>query len=205
MSTQAVLLAPQERRAHERKRIDVFGRCLLSNGTELPCQTIDMSPGDVSLVCAAPPQLGERVIAYLDEFGRLEGDCARLFDGGFALVLEASAKQRQRIAAQIEWALEHHDLSGENKREYRRFVPREQNSRIALADGRRYPARIIDISLTGAAIALDVRPALGSVVKLAGMNGRVVRHFDGGVAIEFGQSQTLSALGRHAIPKNTAS
>ena len=37
----------------------------------------------------------------------------------------------------------------------------------------------------GAAVEIDVRPALGTPVRLGTMRGRVVRHFQEGVAIEF--------------------
>jgi hypothetical protein len=45
--------------------------------------------------------------------------------------------------------------------------------------------RLIDVSLTGAALSLVERPALGTVVTLGRTPGRVVRHFEGGIAVEF--------------------
>ena len=174
-----------ERRAHERVSVSLFGRALLPLGIEIPVQATDISPGDLAVCAAMSPEPGERVIVYLDEIGRVEGDCVRAFDGGFAMTLEASARRRERLSAQIAWVKANHEFGVENARKHDRYVPREQNSRLQLTDGRSYPVRIIDLSLSGAAIALDVCPAIGAVVELAGLEGRVVRHFDGGIAIEF--------------------
>lgn len=183
-----------ERRANERVKLDLFGRCLLPNGVEVPCQSIDVSPGDLAVTAMAAPALGERVIFYMDELGRLEGDCVRLFEGGFAVVLEASARRREKLLGQIEWLQEHHAFGIEDARQFKRFVPREQNSHLRMEDGRRYPVRIIDISLSGAAVALDVRPAIGAPVSLAGLQGSVVRHFSGGIALEFERPRSPQEL-----------
>ena len=51
-----------------------------------------------------------------------------------------------------------------------------------------------DGSLSGAAVEIDVKPALGVQVILGTMRGQVVRHFDDGIAVEFAvESASLSA------------
>ena len=50
---------------------------------------------------------------------------------------------------------------------------------------------VIDISLSGAAIELAVRPAMGTPVTLGRMRARVVRHFQDGVAVEFASAQEM--------------
>ena len=52
-------------------------------------------------------------------------------------------------------------------------------------DGRELPARLIDVSLSGAALTLAHRPQLGEALVLGRTAGRVVRHFEGGIAVEF--------------------
>ena len=63
-----------------------------------------------------------------------------------------------------------------------------------MTDGRQYECRIVDLSLSGAAIEIDVKPALGSQVTLGTMRGQVVRHFDDGVAVEFAVLQRVETL-----------
>ncbi|HMF67294.1 MAG TPA: hypothetical protein VK602_06755, partial [Phyllobacterium sp.] len=47
---------------------------------------------------------------------------------------------------------------------------------------------------SGAAVELRMRPALNSQVILGSMRGRVVRHFEEGVAIEFATVQSREAI-----------
>jgi hypothetical protein len=65
---------------------------------------------------------------------------------------------------------------------------------LQLTDGRQYQCRIIDLSLSGAAIEIDVKPALGVQVTLGTMRGQIVRHFEEGVAIEFAVIQRPEML-----------
>jgi hypothetical protein len=57
----------------------------------------------------------------------------------------------------------------------------------------------VDLSLSGAAMELDVRPAIGTVLWIGNMRGRVIRHFDDGVAVEFAVVQSRDTLERFLI------
>jgi hypothetical protein len=46
---------------------------------------------------------------------------------------------------------------------------------------------MIDFALAGAAISVDAAPPIGSEVAVGGRRARVVRHFVGGVAVEFSE------------------
>ena len=76
-------------------------------------------------------------------------------------------------------------------RRHERVVPDNRHSTVVLDDGRRYNCKIIDISLSGAAIELAVRPAMGTPVTLGRMRARVVRHLQDGVAVEFTSAQEM--------------
>ncbi len=175
----------EDRRAHERVKVALFGRCLLPNGMELPCQITEISAGDMQMFTAHQPQEGERVIAYIDHIGRIEGDACRITEVGFAMEIEASPRKREKLLARIEWLKAHKHFGVEDARAHQRMEPSNKNSVMTLEDGRTYPVEIMDISISGAAFTSPVKPALESTVALAGMKGRVVRHFLDGLAIEF--------------------
>lgn len=183
-----------ERRSFERVPVAVFGRCMFENKLETPCQAINISPGDIALICSHQPAIGEHVIAYMDNLGRLEGFVARQFDGGFALVLDCTERKREKLQTQIEWLRDNMRFGSQDLRRHDRIEPRQTMLEIRLEDGRAYPIEIIDISLSGAALRCEVRPAAGSKVSLGGMQGTVIRHFDEGIAIEFANVQTMAAL-----------
>lgn len=183
-----------ERRTFQRVRVKIYGRYMLQDRSEHACQVIDMSPGNVSLRCDRKGQHGERVIAYLDHIGRIEGVVARQFSDGFAMTLVASERKREKLAAQLTWLANKHELDLPEDRRHERIAPSNPMSVMQLADGRQYKCRIIDLSLSGAAVETEVRPALGVQVMLGTMRGVVVRHFDDGVAIEFAVIQDETSI-----------
>ena len=181
-------------RAFQRVAVNIGGRLMLSNHEEFACSVIDMSPGDVSFACEGRPSANERVIAYLDHLGRLEGTVVNLTANGFAMTINATERKREKLAAQLTWIANKHELGLPEDRRHDRLTPRNSKSEILLGDGRRYTCRIMDLSLSGAAIDIDIRPAIGTPVQLGNMRGRVVRHFLEGVAIEFNSIQSREAL-----------
>ncbi|MBN9073894.1 MAG: PilZ domain-containing protein [Rhizobiales bacterium] len=196
MKAAAIDIAPsrQERRKFQRVKIKVYGRFMLEDRSEHSCNVVDMSPGSVSIRSDASGMPGERVIAYLDHIGRVEGVVTRRFHDGFAMTVVASERKRDKIAAQLTWLANKHELDLPEDRRHERTTPRNPMSVLHLSDGRQYPCRIIDLSLSGAAVEIDVRPALGVQVVLGSMRGQVVRHFDEGIAIEFAVVQRAEML-----------
>ena len=183
-----------ERRQFQRVRVKIYGRFMLEDRTEYPCQVMDMSPGNVSLRADEIGSLGEKVIAYIDHIGRVEGVVTRILDDGFALTIVASDRKKDKLAAQLTWLANKHELDLPEDRRHERVTPRNPLSILQMQDGRRYPCRIIDLSLSGAAIELEVKPAIGVQVVLGTMRGQVVRHFEDGIAIEFAVVQLSETL-----------
>jgi len=196
MKAAAIESAPSraERRTFQRVRIKIYGRFMLEDRSEHPCQVVDMSPGNVSFRCDLVGEPGEKVIAYLDHLGRVEGVLTRRLADGFAMTVIASERKKDKLAAQLTWLANKHELDLPEDRRHERVAPRNPMSVLQLMDGRQYQCRIIDLSLSGAAIEIDVKPAIGVQVVLGTMRGQVVRHFDEGIAIEFAMVQRQEML-----------
>jgi hypothetical protein len=196
MRSTAVDYAPSraERRNFQRVRVKIYGRFMLEDRTEHPCQVVDMSPGSAALRTDRIGEPGEKVIAYIDHIGRIEGVITRILQDGFAMTVIASERKRDKLAAQLTWLANKHELDLPEDRRHERVAPRNPLSVLHLADGRQYQCRIIDLSLSGAAIETDVKPAIGVQVTLGTMRGQVVRHFEDGVAIEFAAVQHPDTL-----------
>lgn len=175
----------------QRVKISVLGRYMLSDRREFPCQVLEMSPGDATVIAPVAGVAGERVIAYLDHMGRIEGTVTAQVDGGFVMDITASSRKRDKMAAQLTWLANKDILHLPEDRRHERVVPDNRHSTLVLEDGRRYNCKIIDISLSGAAVELAVRPAMGTPVTLGRMRARVVRHFPDGVAVEFASAQEM--------------
>jgi hypothetical protein len=174
-----------ERRRFQRVEVALLGRYMLPNRQEYPCQTIDMSPGSVSLSAPVRGDIGERVIVYLEHIGRVEGEIARHLPHGFAMSIQAAPHKRDKMASQLTWFANRRALGLPEDRRHERIVPRSLAVTVRLESGREVPARLIDVSLSGAAIAMSSKPAIGAGIVVGSTNAKVVRHFEGGIGIEF--------------------
>jgi len=179
----------EERRRFQRVRVNLLGRYMLSDRNEYPCQVANMSPGGMALIAPVSGQEGERVIAYIDHLGRLEGKIARLYQNGFAMTVSATPRKRDKLAAQLTWLANRHILNLPEDRRHGRIIPRRPVTHLAMPNGIHLTCRIIDLSLSGAAVATDQRPAIGMLVNLGQVQGRVVPHLEAGFAVEFTRLQ----------------
>jgi hypothetical protein len=183
-----------ERRRFQRVRVDLLGRYMLPDRREFPCQVVDMSPGGMALIAPVTGQPGERVIAYVDHLGRLEGHIARILQNGFAMTISATPRKRDKLAAQLTWLANRNILGLPEDRRHGRTMPRNPITRLVLPNGLNVSVRIIDVSQSGAGIATDQRPPIGTLVTLGKVQGRVVRHLEDGFAVEFTRLQHLDFL-----------
>jgi hypothetical protein len=190
---------PLERRRHQRVKVTLIGRYMLSDRREFPCQTIDMSPGGVALFAPVKGAVAERVVVYLDQLGRIEGVIARHLDNGFALALNVPLKKREKLAEQLTWLANRHALGMPEDRRHERIVPSLIRSSLKLPEGAEYLAKIIDVSLSGVAIHVDAQAPLGTIVAIGQTQGRVVRHFEGGLAVEFLRPLPLDAFDENIV------
>ena len=196
--------AAEERRRFQRVKVHLLGRYMLPDRREFPCQIINMSPGGLALLAPGIGNVGDRVIAYLDHIGRVEGKITRIIDNGFAMTVGATARKRDKLAAQLTWLANRDILNLPEDRRHDRIVPRNPIALLTLEDGSKMTCRIIDLSLSGAAIAAENRPPLKSLVMLGKVQSRVVRNLEEGFALEFVHEQiaeTLEDSGYRAVKR----
>jgi c-di-GMP-binding flagellar brake protein YcgR len=185
----------QDRRRHQRVKVNLLGRFMLENKQEFPCQVINMSPGGAALISPVRGRINERVVAYIDHIGRVEGRVVRPIEGGFVMTVEATVRKREKIAAQLTWLANRHVLNLPEDRRHERYSPKNPFTTISLSDGRSLRCRLVDVSLSGAAVAITGdAPEIGEQVLIARIRGRIVRRFDDGLAIEFAAVQTRDTL-----------
>lgn len=96
----------EDRRRYERVELSLSGRCMLDGGCECACTTINISPEGIAVI--APGQsadVGEHIIAYISQMGRVEGRVGRRFDRGFVIELAATAQGRETLVRKIAAAM----------------------------------------------------------------------------------------------------
>jgi hypothetical protein len=177
--------AKVERRRHQRVKVRVAGRFMRSDRMEFDCESIDASPGGIAFSSDAGVQPGERIVAYLNQIGRIEGKVARTFAGGFAVQMRLLPAKRDKLANQLTWLANRHSLGMPEDRRHERIEPHNRRTTLRLANGREFTASLVDISISGAALRVDFRPSIGSRVVVGSTPAQVVRHIECGIGVEF--------------------
>src|ERR1043166_1749501 len=192
----------EERRRHQRVRVNLHGRYMLARRADSPCQVVTIPPGGIALIAPVSGAVGDRVIAYVDHLGRLEGKIARQLQNGFAMTIAATPRKRDMLAAQLTWLANRSILNLPEDRRHGRFVPKITGARLIMPNGTNVGVRILDLSLSGAGIGTQERPEIGSYVTLGKIPGRVVRHLEQGFAIEFQRMQDPDSVEENATAQS---
>lgn len=189
----------KQRRRHERFELPLLGRFMRPNKQEYPCMVRNISVGGAALNSPVDVEVGERIVVYLDFLGGVEGAVVRTFEGGFAIKYTATLHKREKLAAQLTWYMNRDLLDAEEARRpgHERLQIEAKAMGLRLADGRLIPVSILDVSISGASVAIDGRPAVGMEVKLGIIRARVMRHHAQGVGLMFLDVQTAESLRRH--------
>ena len=174
-----------ERRHDLRVEVSLLGRFMRSDRQEFDCESIDASPNGIAFSSDAGVQHGERIVAYLNQIGRIEGRVARTFPSGFAVQMTLPPAKREKLADQLTWLANRQSLGLPEDRRHERIAPRDRYTILRLANGREFTASLIDISISGAALRVDFQPPLGARVVVGSTQAQVVRHLDLGIAVEF--------------------
>ncbi len=175
-------------------KVALLGRYMLSNRTEFPCQSIDMSVGGLAITAPVKGRIGERVIVYLEHIGRIEGDIARHTADGFGMTVIATSRKREKMAAQLTWLANRAALGLPEDRRHDRVQPKATRIVLTLSDGTEVPVKMLDMSLSGAAFSADVKLMITDPVILGKTQAKVVRKFEGGYAVEFQKAFVVDSI-----------
>jgi hypothetical protein len=184
---QLELASNQDRRRHRRVALALHGRFMLPDRQEHLCRITDMSPGGARLATEVSGRLDDRVVAYIDQIGRIEGKIARILGDGFGMTIEAGSRKREKLAAQLTWLANRSVLGLPEDRRHNRQAPINPNTDVLRTDGSVHPGVIVDMSCSGAAVKCAAPVEIGEPITIGDHRSIVVRKFDNGFAVEFSQ------------------
>jgi hypothetical protein len=164
------------------------------------CRSRSISPGMVVLQAPVKGHVGETLALKLDKLGLLKARILRLLGDGFAADLILGQKEADTLAGRIDWLKQHHLKSLPDRREGRRWLPRDAHSALIFDDRRELDCFIIDVSTTGVAVSADIMPQIGRPIVVGAVLGRVVRWFDSGFAVQFLMPQPVERVEQLIAP-----
>jgi hypothetical protein len=130
------------------------------------------------------PSPGALLVVYIDGFGRFEGSIVRTEQGGFGIQFNCSAYKRERLLELLKLYGSGSPLAKTRLRRHNR-KPTNRNVSFTRANGNVVNCKMVDISLSGVSVVTEIRPPVGELVFISEMFGRVARHHETGIGIEF--------------------
>jgi hypothetical protein len=164
---------------------------------EFSCRAVHVSSQTIALASPVDVKIGDQIHAEIDHLGAFDGAVVRMLQGGFVISISASDEERDKLDDKIEWLERYKNLDTPDQRDHRRFVPARRRTKMVFADGTTLYCLIRDVSVSGAGISCETIPAIGTVLAIGTMVGRVVRHFKGGFGVKF--IERLSDIRLNAI------
>jgi hypothetical protein len=196
-----------DRRQDARIVVSIPGRFSLADRRDMrgerrvfSCRAINVSSSAIALASAVSGKVGDRVIAEIEHLGKLKGSIVRVLERGFIMNIIATADEREKLATKIEWLGKFKDHDEGDRRVERRFAPANPYSQILLPDGSTQTCLVVDLSVSGAALSAEAVPEIGTVLAVGKIVGRVVRHFEGGFAIQFTERQSPDEIEKKLLP-----
>ncbi len=176
--------------------VSLAGRYSLGDSTntrgqprQFACRAVNISARGMALATPFTAKIGVRVIADIEQLGRIKGSITQVFKLGFAMSIAATDQEREILAGKRDWIERNKEFEIVDGRAHARFIPRRPHSLLMLADGSIIPCFVIDLSISGARVSADIMPKLGTVLAVGKVVGRAVRHFPGGFAVHFAEVQ----------------
>jgi hypothetical protein len=199
--------ALKERRRFRRVNVAVTGRLYIpATQEECICTVEDISPGDASLLCQLREEPKGRAVIYLDTLGRFEGPIVRAKRGSFVMTFTCSLQKREKLADQLMLEMNRHLLDGAELRRFDRVDASTGSiTHFTRSTGDQIRCEVIDLSLSGVSLRSEFRPPLGEHVLIGHRAGRVARHHEDGIGIEFLGTSLAPGNGSESQPAHAPS
>ena len=159
------------------------------NRREFACRTSKVSPFKMIVDVPVTGVIGERVISYFGEFGKIDGWIRESVRGGFMFELAVTRAIREQLASKMSWLDRQQRDAVVDARAQERIIPANPHSEIVYADGSTETCLVIDMSVSGVAVSAETQPPIGMPLAIGRTVGRVVRHFREGFAVKFVELQ----------------
>lgn len=174
-----------DRREYERTAMELAGKLFLpAEELTMDCTIVDLSAAGAGLVCDEAPPLNSYVVLYIEGFGRYDAVTIRHIDGILGVRLVCREAKRQRLVKMLELFIQEGPKAITKLRRHVR-TPAVSTGYFVSASGEYIPCSVTDISLQGVNLSTKARPSIGEIIDLGKARGRVVRHHEQGIGIQF--------------------
>jgi len=152
--------------------------------SQIDCIVTDLSAEGATIRTAQGPSMGSEIALYIEGFDRFSAFLVSASHDRVCVKFNCSTLKQARTGEKIRRYLD-------GKTAPTTILPVAQGSALhsvrnfTRSNGQSVTFDVIDISLSGASLRTSSRPPIGEVVTIGTVQGRIARHFDDGIAVEF--------------------
>jgi len=162
--------------------IDIFENSL----TQFPATILKISPGDLTFQSEINSHKNDRVAIHCDHIPSLTGKIINCHNQHFKLALTLTKRERLTLVEQLFITMnKEYSANILNRRRSPRQDMGARNQRCYFEQGGFFDAKLIDISVSGAALESRRKPSIGTELLLDQRQATVIRHTLGGFAVVF--------------------
>lgn len=188
---------------------DLFGSCVFPQRVAAetavhPFHARSVSSRQAVVTTEVEAVRGEPVALRFDTLGIRRGEVERVFKGGFVVRFPDTEVADDGLSGKLDWLKQKSRGKIADRRRHKRVLPRDGAAKLVLGGDQVVNCIIQDMSQSGAAIISDEVPAVGRLVAVGSVPGRVVRHFPGGFGMQFIELQPLETVEALMTLRNAA-
>lgn len=178
-------LCQNDRRTWRRFAVPLAGRLFGPSGAAWRCEVLELSAGGARVQAPGLPA-ATAVTLYVARIGSVDAEVLEAVHGTLRLRFSVDDARRGQISQLLD-AMVQDGLARPGRT---RRKPRLATTGLHFirADGQTVACDALDLSFQGISLRVPVRPPVGEHVTIGGCQGRVVRHHDQGIVVQFGQA-----------------
>jgi hypothetical protein len=174
-----------EQRQFERIRVSFSGKLFVpAESSTVDCTVVDLSAGGAGVRCEDAPPLHTFVVLYIDGMGRYDAVALRYVDRVLGLQFQCREAKRKRLIEKLNLYVQQGVTSVTHLRAHER-VPQASALFFTRPNGDQVRCDVLDISLQGMSLKTNGRPPIGEPIQIGRTFGRVVRHHEHGIGVQF--------------------
>jgi len=174
------------------KEVSLHCRFLNNSNEEHTCDIIAASSEFILLEVGVKvtPNDGEKLMLYVDQLGRLEGNSNQIGEGVCLVQLKVSPRQQKRLSEKLENLNENDEIDSEIEKPI-------INNKLKRQDGSSHNCVVTGVSLWGMYVETSSQLYLDEKVTIGKMVGFVKRKDNKGARIAFRAGEHQNAMSRH--------
>lgn len=181
-------------RRYRRICLDLPARIVINAVDEYEGRLLNISPGDMALICNAKPVVGDAAVVHLEGLDVIESTVARIFPDGFAVSFLLSKRRRNLLTEQLMLRANPEFADGlADRRSALRHRDGSARMVCRLDDGSSLFVTAVDTSVNGVSVDARKRPPIGSTIHVGRRRGVIVRHTPRGFVVVYDAAQPETA------------